>query len=334
MGANFTSKLYGMYTLRGNTVQAVRHVITPTIGFNYRPDMGRRISLGLDTSGVPISYSPFEIGIFGEPPAGESGTLNLGLIQSLEAKVRDRKTESGSDVKKIGLIDFVGFNTSYDLLKDSLRWSPVNVSARTMLFNRINLNYVSIWDPYAVNYAGQRIDRSEYSSTGKLARMLSTNVAIGFDVKSTKYGQSVQSGDQVGYNETVVEEADPSRGARINFSLPWRLGVNYSYDIDRAYAGDSITDSQRQSVLFNGDVNILKYWKLGFSSGYDLVAEEWTPTSLNLYWDLHCWEFNLNVIPIGLRKSFTFRINVKASILRDMKYEQRRPLGNDGELLY
>ena len=77
----------------------------------------------------------------------------------------------------------------------------------------------------------------------------------------------------------------------------------------------------------------LKWWKLGFNSGYDLEAEEWTPTSLNLYWDMHCWEFNLNVIPLGLRKSFTVRINVKASVLKDLKYELVRPFGNDGQLL-
>ena len=48
---------------------------------------------------------------------------------------------------------------------------------------------------------------------------------------------------------------------------------------------------------------------------------------------MHCWEFNLNVIPLGLRKSFTVRINVKASVLKDLKYELVRPFGNDRQLL-
>ncbi|MBX2973344.1 MAG: hypothetical protein KF797_09590, partial [Flavobacteriales bacterium] len=137
-----------------------------------------------------------------------------------------------------------------------------------------------------------------------------------------------------GNDQQVVEDSDPGKGARINFSVPWRLGISYSYDITRSYRSNTFTDTQRQSVLFNGDLNVLKYWKLGFSSGYDLVAQEWTPTSLNLYWDLHCWEFNFNIIPLGVRKSFSFRINVKASILRDMKYEQRRPYGNDRNLMF
>ena len=133
--------------------------------------------------------------------------------------------------------------------------------------------------------------------------------------------------------QPVVGEADPYKGADVSFNVPWRLRVNYSYNLARNWKETEFTDQQSQSLLFNGDFTFLKWWKLGFNSGYDLEAEEWTPTSLNLYWDMHCWEFNLNVIPLGLRKSFTVRINVKASVLKDLKYELVRPFGNDGQLL-
>ncbi len=340
-GASMTSKLYGMYSFYGERVKAIRHVITPTAGFTYRPDQGTEIVGPYGVDGAPGSYSPYDIGIYGKPPAGESGNLNLGLIQNIEAKVRDgkvyRDTSAAPDAelyKKLKLVDYIGINSAYDLLKDSLRWSPVNISARTVFFNILNLNVVTLWDPYAVDANGLRYDRSQQSVNGKLARMVYTNVALGFDLKSPRYGRAVESANTEGDN-TVVEDSDPSKGAKVNFSLPWRLGVNYSYDVNRTYTStEQFVNSERQSLLFNGDVNILKHWKFGFSSGYDLVAGDWTPTSLNLYWDLHCWEFNFNIIPIGERKSFTFRINIKASILRDLKYEQRQPYGNTRNLLY
>jgi len=338
-GATLTSKLYGMYGFRGNGLKAIRHVITPSVGFNYRPDLSTQIEGPFGIDGAISNYSPFDNGIYGKPSAGESGTLNFGLIQNLEAKVRDGKattdstnTSNAIKYKKIKLFDFVGLTANYDLLQDSVRWSPVNVAARTSFFNKVNLNFVSIWDPYAVNDLGQRIATSERSQTGKLARMTYTNVALGFELQSKRYGQPV--GSKNTNDQQVVEDSDPSKGARVNFSLPWRLGVNYSYDISRSYLGGEVSDSQRQSILVNADVTILKYWKLGYSGGYDLQAGEWTPTSLNLYWDLHCWEFNFNIIPLGVRKSFSFRINVKASILRDLKFEQRRPYGNTRNLLY
>lgn len=338
-GATLTSKLYGMYTFRGSRIKAIRHVITPSVGFNYRPEQTTQIEGPFGTNGALSSYSPYDIGIYGKPAAGQSGTVNLGVIQNLEAKVRDGKAmrdsaavSDGLQLKKIKIFDYVGLTSNYDIFQDSVQWSPVNLAARTTFFNKLNVNVVSLWDPYAVNEIGQRIDRSERSVSGKLARMTYTNVALGIDLKSKKYGQapsSTPSNDQ-----QVVEESDPSKGARINFSVPWHLGISYSYDITRTYANNAFTDMQRQSVLFNGDLNILKYWKLGFSSGYDMVAKDWTPTSLNLYWDLHCWEFNFNIIPLGVRKSFSFRINVKASVLRDLKFEQRRPYGNDNNLLF
>ncbi len=334
VGATMTSKLYLTYTYRGKWLKAIRHVLTPSAGLSYRPDQSTEITGPFGPSGTPGSYSPFDIGIYGKPAAGESGSLNLGLIQNIEAKVRDKKQSTEDDLvtKKIKLIDYLGITGSYDMLRDSVRWTPLNIAARTALFNKLNLNLVSLWDPMAVNAAGQRIDQAEATVSGRLARMVYTNVALGFDLKSPKYGQALGAAPQ--NDQQVVEETDPGKGARINFSLPWRLGFNYSYDINRLWFGDTFTDNARQSVLFNGDVNILKHWKLGFSSGYDMVAEEFTPSSINLYWDLHCWEFNLNVIPTGLRKSFMFRINVKASILQDLKFEQRRPYGGDPGLLY
>lgn len=337
-GATLTSKLYGMYSFRGNGIKAIRHTLTPTVGFTYRPDNSTRIEGPFGTDGALATYSPYQIGIYGEPSSGESGTVNFGLIQNVEAKVRDRKAaadttslEQEITYKKIKLIDFLGINSNYDLLKDSVNWSSVSIAARTTFLNTFNLNVNSTWDPYAVDLSGQRINRSERSVSGALARMLYTNVALGFDLKSKRYGQS--SNTNAGERQ-VVNDSDPSKGATTNFNMPWRLGVNYSYDVSRAYREGTYEETERQSVLFNGDVTVLKYWKLGFSSGYDLVAQDWTPTSLNLYWDLHCWEFNFNIIPLGERKSFMFRINVKASILRDLKFEQRRPYGNDNNLLY
>jgi len=229
-GATLTTKVYGMYIFRSQRLKAIRHVITPSVGFNYRPDQGTQIEGPFGTNGAQASYSPFDISIYGNPPEGESGAMNFGLIQNLEAKVRDQKatldsTAASGDVqyKKIKLFDFVGVTTNYDFLQDSLGWSPINVSARTALFNKININYTSLYDPYAVNELGQRIDHSEVSTTGRLARMTYTNVAAGFDVKSRKYGQPRnQSGGTASSSndQQVVEDTDPSKGASINFNIP------------------------------------------------------------------------------------------------------------------
>jgi lipopolysaccharide assembly outer membrane protein LptD (OstA) len=333
IGATATSKLYGMYAFRRGRLKAIRHVITPTAALTFLPGNDTRVFGPYGTDGAYSSYSPYDIGIYGQPSPAASGLLSLGLVQSVEAKVQARghAADGGAQFTKLKLLDYLGINANYDLLKDSLRWSPVNVAARTKLFNLLDLNVASIWDPYATDSLGRNVDRSVRSVDGSLAHLRSATAAVGFELQSKRYGKT--TGGSPG-DAPVVGEADPGKGADVNFSIPWHLRVNYSWSMARSYQEARHTDIQTQSVLFNGDLNILKYWKLGFSSGYDLEAGEWTPTSLNLYWDLHCWEFNANVVPIGVRKSFTFRINVKASVLHDLKYELRRPFGNKEELLY
>ena len=350
---DLTSKLYGMYSFRSGKLKAIRHVITPSAGFSYRPDQSTEIIGPFGTEGAQGSYSPYAIGIYGAPIAGASGLVSMSLQQSLEAKVarsaRDTllraegavtEAPGGSDdaqSKKIKLLDFVGIGTGYDLLKDSLNWSPFSTQARTMLFNLININVNAAFDPYAVDSNGTRYNKSHKEVYGGLARLTNVGAALGFEVKSKRYGQgsgTTSSTSSAGDGNSVVGESDPGKGASTDFNLPWRLNASYSYDMSRAWSRDQFIDDERQSVVFNGDITVFKYWKIGAQSGYDITAGEWTPTSFNLYWDLHCWEFNFNIVPIGIRQSFSFRINVKASVLRDLKFEQTRPYGNNGELLY
>ena len=38
-----STKLYGMYEINKGRVKAMRHVITPSVGYSYRPDFGDTI---------------------------------------------------------------------------------------------------------------------------------------------------------------------------------------------------------------------------------------------------------------------------------------------------
>lgn len=333
IGATATGKLYGMYAFRHGRLTAIRHVITPSAALTYLPGNDTRVFGPYGGGGAYGSYSPYDIGIYGQPSPSPSGLVSLGLVQGIEGKMRARKPDAKGDptFTKVKFLDYLGINASYDLLKDSVRWSPVSMAARTQLLNFMDINLASLWDPYATDSLGRNVDRPVRSVDGSLAHLRNATAAVGFNLQSKRYGKPAASH---GTDGQVVAEADPDKGARINFSMPWHLRVNYSWSMARTYRQAQHDQNLTQSVLVSGDVNLFKYWKLGFSSGYDMQAREWTPTSLNLYWDLHCWEFNANVIPLGVRKSFTFRINVKASVLQDLKYELRRPFGNKNELLY
>ena len=86
-----------------------------------------------------------------------------------------------------------------------------------------------------------------------------------------------------------------------------------------------------QSARVRGSIEIMDNWRVDVNTGYDLVRKEWTPTQLDVYWDLHCWELSVNWVPIGVRKSIYLRLNIKASMLKDLKVEYRN---NNTDLLF
>jgi hypothetical protein len=79
-----------------------------------------------------------------------------------------------------------------------------------------------------------------------------------------------------------------------------------------------------QTLNFNGDFNLTKKWKIAYNSGYDLRLKQITFTTIDITRDLHCWQFTFNWIPFGPRQSFLFTINVKSSILQELKLTRRR----------
>ena len=81
-----------------------------------------------------------------------------------------------------------------------------------------------------------------------------------------------------------------------------------------------------QTARIRGGVRIFERWKIDVNGGYDFVNGEFTNTQLDLYWDLHCWELAVNVVPFGYRKSIYVRLNIKASMLKDLKMEYRENL--------
>ena len=66
------------------------------------------------------------------------------------------------------------------------------------------------------------------------------------------------------------------------------------------------------------------FWKTSINTGYNFDIHQLTFTSIDVYRDLHCWQMHFQTFPFGPRKSFNFTLNVKSSILQDLKLVRRR----------
>ena len=123
-----STKLYGFWIpnrkIFGDKIQAIRHVITPTVSFSYAPDFGAsrygyyQYYQKTDAQGnvSMVEYSPYQGSAYGYPGKGKSSILNFELANNVEMKVKSDDDSTG--VKKISLIDEFRLSSYYNFATD------------------------------------------------------------------------------------------------------------------------------------------------------------------------------------------------------------------------
>ena len=311
-----TTKVYGIYQYKGKVIKALRHVITPSIGFRYTPENNSGLRSYVDENNEEVEYSIFENGIYGTTNSSKAGVINLGLINNFEMKVRNRKDSLGED-KKIKLIENLGFSSNYNLNADSLNWSNISINARTNIFKKVSLNFNGTLDPYALDSSGTKINTAEWTINRRVGRLTSANMAVSFALKS-KQKTDKEKKSAFG-TEEELEYINSNPEDFIDFNVPWTLKFNYNV----RYSKPQFESSVVQTLGFSGDFSLTPKWKVGFTSGYDFEAKDLSYTSIDFYRDLHCWEMSFNWVPTGPRQSYLFTIKVKSAILQDLKLTRR-----------
>jgi lipopolysaccharide assembly outer membrane protein LptD (OstA) len=317
--ASLNTRMYGMYLFPKGPVSAVRHVFSPTLGFSYRPDFSRP-SYGyyksyVDTDTITHTYSIFDNTVYGGPGSGRYGSLNLNLGNNLEMKVRTN-SDTGSTEKKIKLLENLNFGASYNLFADSMKLSTISVRGNTTLFDKISLSFGGTYDPYAFDENNRDYNRYQYSVNKKLVRLTNASASLNFSLNSSRKEKTSAK-----YSSSQLMEINQHPEDYIDFTVPYNLNVSYTYAYSKTGA---LFPTTTQSVSTNGDLNVTSRWKIGFTSWYDITNSKITSFSVNISRDLHCWEMRLNWIPFGFQESYFFQINVKSSILQDLKLIQRK----------
>lgn len=337
VSANTT--IYGTYTAKKKErkLQAVRHTLTPNIGFAYSPDFSRQRygfyeTVQTDTTGRFKVYSPFTDNAYGVPGSGQQFNLTFGLSQSLEAKVRTKDT-----VKKIKIIDQISISGSYNFLADSMRLSNLPIQLRTTIYQNIGLNLSLTLDPYEVSPQGVRYNKLMWAR-GLPGRIQSVSWSFGYSFKSREDKSQVAGNDITSYPAEYFNAwSDPygqlnpamrrqwMAGQYYDFSIPWNLGFNYSISYNAQYVNNGTTGYRKkinQTLSVNGSVRLTPKTMITATTGYDFASRKMSMTSISITRDLHCWQMSFMWIPFGNHKSWSFNIGVKAASLADLKYDK------------
>ncbi len=337
VSANTT--IYGTYTAKKKErkLQAVRHTLTPNIGFAYSPDFSRQRygfyeTVQTDTTGRFKVYSPFTDNAYGVPGSGQQFNLTFGLSQSLEAKVRTKDT-----VKKVKIIDQISINGSYNFLADSMGLSTLPIQLRTTIYQNIGLNLSLTLDPYEVSPQGVRYNKLMWAR-GLPGRIQSVSWSFGYSFKSREDKSQVAGNDITSYPAEYFNAwSDPygqlnpamrrqwMAGQYYDFSIPWNLGFNYSISYNAQYVNNGTTGYRKkinQTLNVNGSVRLTPKTMITATTGYDFASRKMSMTSISITRDLHCWQMSFMWIPFGNHKSWSFNIGVKAASLADLKYDK------------
>ncbi len=353
-GASVGTTVYGQYQAANPKakIQAVRHIIRPSISYNANPSFDQYYQTLLDERGLDVSeeerfYSRFEGSYAGAPGRVFSSSIGLGVQNNIEAKVRDRDTTK-TDLKKIQILKSLNFNTAYNLAGDSLNFSPLTIRGVIPITKSVDLNLDANLDPYALDANNRRVDRFNIDNGGSLFRLTRAGARISFKLSNTDF----EKGDDDDRGETKLTDTTLRNGGReddlfgesidtandqINgkqaernvdvtedryrFKIPWNLNLAYTVTYNNTARQNEIGN---QSLMFSGDVELSPRWSVGGNSGYDFAREGISFTTLRFQRDLESWQMSFNWTPIGPRQSWFFFIGIKAGSLSDIKWDQRR----------
>ena len=351
---SLSTRIYGMFNFgKHRKIQAIRHVITPSMSLSFSPEKGtafngwRTLDAYYDKRGTYHDVAWWNIySLSGNhnnaspPGRGKSGTMSLSFGNNLEAKVRDMRDTTGTGSKKVKLLDQLSINTSYNFLADSLRMQNIGVSASTRLFNKISISGNLNFDPYAINEQGKKINKLNIVATGVPARLTNASLSASYAINGkgatdgndgTKAGGGSGGGsgatasyERIYYHPITGEYIPGGYVYYMNSNAPWSVNFSYSFNYSKSYSYQSTTkeliENKRftQTLNVSGNIKLTPRLSIQATSGFDIMAAKFTTTQISATYDLHCFNIALSWVPMGQWKSYSFRIAANASALADL----------------
>ena len=337
------TRLYGLFNFgKHRKIQAIRHVISPSISFSFSPEKGKyfngwRTLNYVDANGKPqsLDYNIYAGQLNSPPGKGKTASMNISIGNNLEAKVRDLRDTTGKGVKKIKLIDQLNINAGYNFLADSLNLSNIGISLSTSVFGKLGLSGNVNFDPYAVDERGRKYNKFNAQVHGwrKPLRLTNASASLSYSIsgdgKINGNDGSAQAGGNPAsdytriYYHPVTGEYIPGGWLYyMNPNSPWSVNFNYTYSYARSYQYSNnrlITNHRHTQTLgISGNVKITPALSVNLTTGFDLMALKMTTTQLSATYDLHCFNITFSWVPNGQWEQWSFKIAANAAALADL----------------
>src|SRR5688572_336639 len=281
--ANFSTQIYGMYNVKGKKIEAIRHLVIPSLSYNFRPEFGDPRydfyqTVQVDSIGNFGPVSRYQGLLYGAPSPERQSALGLGITNSVEMKVRS-KSDTTETFKKVKLIERLSLSTDYNFAADSFKLNDLNLNLNTNLFERFYINATARFSPYQFEDS-LRVDKYQFDAAGgglKLANFISANFDISTDLNPENWKRPTRTSTN-SYEETTTSPTDKTFGAQsgtlpeyVDFNIKWALQLGfYTSYINPRYVRNA-RELQAKNVKVSGTVNPTEKWKIAFSDRKSVV---------------------------------------------------------------
>ena len=341
---SMSTRLYGMFNFgKHRKVQAIRHVVTPSVSASFSPEKGTyfngwRTLTYIDKNGKAQTqdYNIYAGNVGSYPSKGKTASLNLSLGNNFEAKVRDLRDTTGTGTKKVKLIDNLNFTTGYNFLAEQFNMSNVGMTMNTSIFGKLGISGNMNFDPYAMEVQDKkvvRVNKFAITQGQGLLRLntatLSLSYSLSGDGKINGNDGTKQAGGnpadhytRIYYHPITGEYIPGGYLYYMNPNVPWSVNFNYSFNYRPTfqYANEQMTkvNNFTQTLGMSGNVKLTPRLSMQMSTNFDLMALQMGATQLSATYDLHCFNINVSWVPTGQWQSWSFRIQANAAALADL----------------
>ena len=283
LGVNMSTKLYGFWIpnkkIFGEKVQAIRHVITPTVGFTYAPDFSTdrygyySTYQKTDADGKVslVRYSPYQGGAFSPPGPGKTGMVTFDLSNNVEMKLKSEDDSTG--FKKVSLIDELRAGISYNFATDVRPLSDLSTSLRLKLSKSYTLNLSAIFASYvyeadSVGATPRVSEHQTYWAKGKFGRFQGMSQNLSYTLNNEKVGNLIKwlKGEKVEKKGDKGKKKDDDE---------WDNDVetNIDKDMEKAKHGAKKGDNAKAETDEDGYMAFKMPWSISLGYGINMSED-------------------------------------------------------------
>jgi hypothetical protein len=313
MSLSAQTKLYGFYIpsrkIFGDKIQAIRHVLTPSVSFTYTPDFSagmygfykRYKKVDKEGNESEVEYSPYSGGMYSAPSNRMSGSMSVSLGNNVEMKYKDKD----DSLRLVSLIDDLTLRMSYDFAAKERPLSDLDMNIRIKLSKSYtfstNARFASyVYEADSVGATPRLSTNTTYWEQFKWGRFQGMSQGINYTLDNNKIINFIKRLK----GEKVDKKDDKNKNKGNDDEEEWDPDLNTNIDKDLDMNKDNKNEGKSKAETDEDGYMAFKMpWSLTFS--YNINMREST--------DVKKFNYDKMRYPYEFTQSLNFHGNIRLS---------------------